>query len=240
MDIRTLLSTNLEKRLRQNPYPGRGIVIGLNQSGTHLIQIYWIMGRSANSRNRIFKLEDEILQTHPCDPHKVENPELIIYNALRHFNSDFIVSNGSQTDTIYALLARGESFETALLKHTFEPDRPNYTPRIAALLSLRQNNFSLKMAIVKKSIFDDSTIHHFFHYASLVKGIGWCLHTYQNDGNPLPAFEGEPYPVPLGAKIEATANDYWQTLNETNKISLVVKAIDVKTRKLDYQIINKY
>jgi len=240
MNIEKFAIENRNIRLGQNSYPGRGIVLGLNRSGSHFVQIYWIMGRSANSRNRIFRLENNCLQTQPLDRTKVENPELIIYNALRETDSHFIVSNGVQTDTIVTHLANGQSFESALISHLYEPDAPNFTPRIAGSISFNNAQPTLKLAIVKKSIFDNSANRHFFTYENLMPGFGFCIHTYQSDGNPLPPFFGEPYPVPIAESKEEIADAYWQTLDEANKISLVVKSIAIKSRQTDYQIVNKY
>lgn len=240
MNPEKLAQENKSIRLGQNPYPGRGIVLGLNRSSSHFVQIYWIMGRSANSRNRIFKLENNCLQTQPLDRTKVENPELIIYNALHEIDSNFIVSNGVQTDTIVTHLAEGQSFESAVNRHMYEPDAPNFTPRIAGSISFKNAQSTFKLAIAKKSIFDDSVNRHFFTYEQLMPGFGFCIHTYQSDGNPLPPFLGEPYPVPIAESKEEIADAYWQTLDEANKISLVVKTIAIKSRQTDYQIINKY
>lgn len=239
MDLGNQAEMNITNRLSRNPYPGRGIVIGMNRTGELLVQIYWIMGRSANSRNRIFKLENDILKTFPKDQNKVTNPELIIYNAMQQTNGHFIVTNGVQTNTIVSKAQQGKLFEDALNEHSYEPDEPNFTPRIAGLIRFRENDVQIKLAIIKKSIFNNSSVHNFFNYASLTPGLGLCLHTYQNDSNPLPSFEGEPFIVPIRENIVEIANEFWQALNTENRISLAVQTIDTASRQSSFHIINK-
>jgi hypothetical protein len=231
---------NLTRRLAQNRYPGRGIILGLNSGGTHWIQVYWIMGRSANSRNRIFKLENERVMTYPKDATKVVDPSLIIYNALRHTQNQFMVTNGAQTDTILDALEHNGSLETALLTHTYEPDAPNFTPRISGLIDLTNEKTPVQLTIIKKSPWGENAEYQFFKYPSVENGLGLCLHTYQNDGDPLPGFSGEPYLVPLAETAQEIANQFWHSLDNENKISLVVKAIQVNSRKISYEIINRY
>jgi IMP cyclohydrolase len=239
VNFEELAAQNLQVRLQKNRYPGRGIVIGKNKSGSHLIQIYWIMGRSENSRNRIFTLEQEIVKTVPKDASKVSNPELIIYQALRHLDGYYIVTNGLQTDTIYAALQQDCSFEAGFKKHVYEPDAPNYTPRIAGLINYKAKAPVFQMAIVKKSMLNTAPIYSFFEYSQLEKGCGYCFHTYEKDETPLPAFSGEPYLVPIADTLEAIAQQYWQILDKENRISLVVKSIDVVSLQVACCIINK-
>lgn len=240
MSVTQQAEENMYERLKNNVYPGRGIALGLSESGGEFIQIYWIMGRSANSRNRIFALKNDMLQTQPLDVSKVENPKLIIYNAMRQVGSQFIVSNGDQTDTIYEHLSQGKTFESAMSERTFEPDAPNFTPRIAGVIDLKAGHAAIKLAIAKKSPMNDNPLHHFFHMQSPEKGLGWCIHTYEQDGNPIPPFAGEPYIVPVRGTVDEIANGFWQVLNEDNKISLAVRAIQIKTGKAEIKILNKY
>lgn len=239
MNFNELAAHNLEIRLKKNSYPGRGIVMGKNKSGSHLIQIYWIMGRSENSRNRLFQLEHDIVKTAPKDASKVANPDLIIYQALRHLEDGYIVSNGVQTDAIYTALQAGNSFETGFKKYIYEPDSPNFTPRIAGLIRFRTKDPIFQMAIVKKSVINTAPIYSFFEYAQIENGFGYCIHTYEKDESPLPPFTGEPYLVPIADALEEIAQQYWQILDLENKISLVVKRIEVDSLKVSYKIINR-
>lgn len=239
MNFKELAAQNLHVRLQKNSYPGRGIVMGKNKSGSHLIQIYWIMGRSENSRNRIFTLEQEIVKTVPKDASKVSNPELIIYQALRHLDGYYIVTNGLQTDTIYETLQAGFTFEAGFKKHVYEPDAPNYTPRIAGLINYKADEPVFQMAIVKKSILNTAPIYSFFEYSQLEKGYGYCFHTYEKDETPLPAFSGAPYLVPIADTLEEVAQQYWEILDKENRISLVVKSIEVVSLRVACRIINK-
>lgn len=239
MNFEDLALENFQLRLKKNSYPGRGIVIGKNKSGSHLIQIYWIMGRSDNSRNRIFRLEQEIIKTVPKDASKITNPELIIYQALRHLDRYYIVSNGLQTDTIYGSLQHGHTFEAGFRKHIYEPDSPNFTPRIAGLIDYNELEPIFQIAIVKKSVMNLAPIYSFFDYSQLENGYGYCIHTYEKDATPLPAFSGEPYLVPILDTIEEIGQHYWQVLDVGNRISLVVKSIDMISLKTAYYILNK-
>lgn len=240
MEWQQQANANFKNRLAANPYPGRGIVLGVNSAGDHYIQVYWIMGRSANSRNRIFKLENETVMTYPKNINQVTDPSLIIYNALRHTENRFIVSNGVQTDTIFSALENRRSLESALLAHTYEPDAPNFTPRISGLIDLTNTQTPIQLAIIKKSVWSNATEFQFFQYTFLEKGLGLCLHTYENDGNPLPSFSGEPYPVPLAENPHEIAVQFWHTLDKENKISLVVKAINLNSCAVSYEIINRF
>jgi IMP cyclohydrolase len=228
-------------RLQNNPYPGRGIVIGLTPDGTRLLQVYWIMGRSENSRNRVFIGEENgFVRTEAKDPAKLTDPSLIIYYPVRHTGQAHIVTNGDQTDTVYEALAAGRTFEQALTTRTFEPDAPNYTPRISGLVNLADTTCAYKLSILKTNQGDASqTLRHFFHYEQGIAGFGHCITTYSGDGNPLPSFEGEPVLVPLFDDIGQTAEHYWNALNADNKISLLVKSIHITSGETDMRIINK-
>jgi IMP cyclohydrolase len=238
--IAALCDHNMEK-LRNNHYPGRGIVLGMTPDGRHLVQVYWIMGRSANSRNRIFAAENGFVKTKAFDEAKVEDPSLIIYYPARHYRNAHIITNGDQTDTVYEALQKGETFESALAIRTFEPDAPNFTPRISGIIDLDQPQYAYQLAIVK-SIGNqpDYSTHQFFNYAQAIAGVGHCLHTYAGDGKPLPAFNGEPYPVGLLNTVAETASCYWRLLNPENKIALLVKYINITTKSAEILIFNKH
>jgi IMP cyclohydrolase len=229
------------RRLQDNPYPGRGIVIGLTPDGTRLIQVYWIMGRSENSRNRVFIGEENgFVRTEAKDPAKLTDPSLIIYYPVRWTGQAHIVTNGDQTDTIYEALVHGRTFEQALTTRTFEPDAPNYTPRISGLVDLADSTCTYKLSILKTNQNDPSqTLRHFFHYEQGIAGYGHCITTYAGDGNPLPSYEGEPVLVPLFDDLSQTAEHYWSILNSDNKISLLVKSIGLDNGATDMRIINK-
>ena len=216
----------------KSSYPGRGIIIGMTPDGKNMVQVYWIMGRSENSRNRIFAMEDGFVKTEAFDISKLSDPSLVIYYAARNYDNIHIVTNGDQTDTIYEM----KSFEDALATRTFEPDPPNFTPRISGIC----NNGKYKLSILK-SIDNNSDycVRQYFNYDKPIAGIGHCIHTYDCDGNPLPSFSGEPYKVPVFNCIDETADYYWNNLNEENKISLFVKFIDIENNKFNIKIINK-
>lgn len=228
-------------RLQQNSYPGRGIVIGLTPDGTRLMQVYWIMGRSVNSRNRIFVQEENgFVRTEAADPAQLTDPSLIIYYPARHADGVHIITNGDQTDTIWEAVKSGGTFEEALSTRTFEPDGPNYTPRISGIVDLNDKLNAYKLSILKTTGGDPSqTQRHYFHYEKAIAGIGHCIHTYQGDGEPLPSFTGEPYPVPLGNDAEETARTFWNALNEENRISLLVKTIPLNGGEMELIVINK-
>ena len=231
---------NMQQKLQNNPYPGRGIVVGKNDTGLW-VQVYWIMGRSENSRNRIFVLEKGILKTQAADASKVTDPTLIIYNAMRDIQNHFIVTNGCQTDTIHDSITQGKSFAHALSRHKHEPDAPNFTPRISGCLAWKPDDGLVMLSVLKASPFDnDSSEYLYFHYPCVAARFGYAVTTYKDDGNPIPSFEGEPYLLPLEGDIQAIADCYWQTLNEDNKVSLAVRGIDPKTAKFDTVIVNKH
>ena len=198
------------------------------------------MGRSENSRNWIFVLEDDVVQTKPFDMSMCNDPSLIIYNALRHFDNNFIVANGDHCDTVYDFLKSDDTFESALKQRNFEPDGPNYTPRISGLIVFNPENPAYKLNILKAEDNDPALpVKKTWDYEEFKNGVGHCIHTYRENGNPLPPFEGAPYQVPLEETIEEIAQFYWNNLNQANRISLAVKSIDAKSKEVEYKIINK-
>lgn len=223
--------------LKGNSYAGRGIVVGKARDGAALIA-YFIMGRSANSRNRIFVEKQGELFTEPYDSEKVENPGLIIYAAIRRFQNHIIVTNGDQTDTIYESLCQGKGFAEALETRCFEPDAPNFTPRISAMLSLREKDFAYEMSILKSADAEGSacTRMHFSYPA--LPGVGHFIHTYVCDGNPLPSFEGEPERIAMPADLEAFTKEIWSALDASNRISLYTERIDLSGER-SFRLINK-
>ena len=229
-------NSNFEK-LRNNSYPGRGIICGLDETGTKLVQIYWIMGRSENSRNRLFIVsKNGEVHTEAADPKKIKDPKLIIYTAMAEDGFLHAVSNGEQTkDALECLRLSDLAF---IYDWDYEPDKPNYTPRITSIFDA--NTGELEILILKKSPYAESCETHFYDYNEPYPGLGYCVTTYIGDGNPLPGFEGEPYLMPLIGDQEGIAKTYWQALNEENKISLAVKFITIKTGKSNILIKNKY
>lgn len=225
-------------RISGNPYVGRGIVLGKTPSGKAAVA-YFIMGRSENSRNRIFSLEDGVLYTKPFDASRVEDPSLIIYAAMRQFENKLIVTNGDQTDTIYDFLARGECFTKALKTREFEPDAPNFTPRISGMLTFDGDDFVYKMSILKSMDAEGSACARYTFDYSAMAGLGHFIHTYMEDGNPIPTFCGEPERIAVPDDIEAFTKDIWDNLNENNKISLYTRFVDPKTGAIEERLINK-
>lgn len=225
--------------IRENPYVGRGIIVGKTADGKNAVSAYFIMGRSANSRNRIFAKRDGVVYTEPFDASKVEDPSLIIYAAVRECGNRLVVTNGDQTDTIVEGLSAGKTFEQALESRAFEPDFPNWTPRISAMLTFEGGNFSYRMSILKSVDAEGSDCARYvFAYPSKA-GLGHFLHTYVTDGNPIPTFQGEPERVEIPNDMEAFTERLWNALNEQNKISLYVRYTDLATGKSRETIINK-
>ena len=227
---------DLNQELRGNAYPGRGIVIGKSQDGGCAVVAYFIMGRSVNSRNRVFAEEPDGIRTEAADPAKMEDPSLIIYHPVRQIGRGLIVTNGDQTDTIRDFLEKGLPFEQALRTREFEPDGPNWTPRISGLLS---PDGSYKLSILKAA--DEAgtaCLRQTFEYPGQA-GLGHFLHTYQCDGSPIPSFEGEPTPVTIEGDIDAFTSGLWESLNEDNKVSLFVRYIDLATGQAQTRIVNK-
>ena len=229
----------INEAVEGNSYVGRGIVCGKSENGKKAAVAYFIMGRSANSRNRVFTMKDGVLYTEPFDASKVEDPSLIIYAAMRKYENKLIATNGDQTDTIFEALKEGKGFEDALETRCFEPDEPNFTPRISAMITFGENDFSYKMSILKSLDEKGSDCARFtFSYPSKA-GLGHFIHTYVCDGNPIPTFQGEPERVFIPDDIDEFTNSLWNSLDEDNKISLYVSYVDSETKSEDIRIINK-
>ena len=215
-------------------------MLGLDEDGAHWVQVYWVMGRSANSRNRVLEVEGAEVATAPHDPSKVEDPSLIIYRAMSSFHGWHVVSNGDHTDSVVQHVAAGSTFETALEGCRHEPDAPNYTPRIAGLARLNGEDTEFKLAkIVRDPGDEEHSIHCFYRYAGFVNGFGACLHTYAGDGDPLPPFDGDPYAVPLAGNIDEIADAYWDVLDADNKVALAVKTIHCDSGRTAVTVRNK-
>ena len=232
-----LAERNLTQHIAENVYPGRGIVLGRNEENSWIV-IYWIMGRSSNSRNRIFTHENEILRTEAADPTLLEDPSLIIYNVMRDVDQRIVVTNGSHTDTICDGLAQDESFYTSLHSKKHEPDAPNYTTRISGIIEPTTSSMALSR-ITKSDFSAEHSTHFYYRYNEIPPGYGYCLTTYMGDGNPLPAFEGDPILVPLEGDAERIANFYWQKLNQDNRISLFVRELE-SSGENRLKIINRF
>lgn len=230
---------DLNKLLSENTYPGRGIVLGMDDKGENAVIAYFIMGRSINSRNRIFVEKDGGIITKAFDESKMVDPSLIIYAPVRVRGDETIVTNGDQTDTVYDYLRKGMSFEDALRTRCFEPDAPNYTPRISGMIIRAGEKMTYKMSILKSDNGDPTVPQRFFFDFTPKAGIGHFIHTYKCDGNPIPSFEGEPEKVELKGDIDAFTADVWNNLNEDNKVSLFVRYINVKTGETETRIVNK-
>lgn len=225
--------------IKDNAYVGRGIVIGTTEDGTKAAAAYFIMGRSENSRNRVFTEKDGEIKTEPFDVSKVEDPSLIIYNAVRKLGDSLIVTNGDQTDTIYNLMSEGKSFKESLETREFEPDAPNLTPRISGILNFKGGGFSYEMSILKSVDAEGSDCCRYtFSYPSKA-GLGHFIHTYVCDGNPIPTFQGEPERVKVPDSIDEFTETLWNNLNADNKISLYVRYTDLKTGEFEQRLINK-
>lgn len=231
---------SLENELKENSYPGRGIVIGKTPNGKHAVTAYFIMGRSENSRNRVFVEEGDGIRTEAFDPSKLVDPSLIIYAPVRVLGNKTIVTNGDQTDTIYELMDKQQTFEQALRTREFEPDAPNYTPRISGIMHIEDGNYNYAMSILKSNNGNPEACNRYtFAYNNPVNGEGHFIHTYKCDGNPLPSFEGEPKLVPMMDDMDAFTDMLWNSLNEDNKVSLFVRYIDIETGKYETKIVNK-
>ena len=228
---------NIAEQLRNNSYPGRGIILGRSADNTKAVIAYFIMGRSVNSRNRIFSTTEDGIRTEAHDPSKMQDPSLIIYHPVRHFEGKTIVTNGDQTDTIRDAMQEGHCYRHGLLTRTFEPDGPNYTPRISGVV---KPDGSYNLSILKSFNGDPACCsRYFFEYDAPVAGYGHFIHTYQGDGDPLPSFEGEPEVITIDC---ATAGEFadllWTNLNEDNKVSLFVRYLDIASGKTDDVIKN--
>ena len=235
---------DFEKILRETSYPGRGIMIGRTADGAKAVTAYFIMGRSVNSRNRIFVEDGEGIRTEAFDPSKMEDPSLIIYAPVRVYGNKTIVTNGDQTDTIYEGLDKQFTFEQSLRSREFEPDAPNYTPRISGVMHVEKNRFNYAMSILKSDQGDPSScLRYTFAYENPKAGEGRFISTYKGDGNPLPSFEGEPRALELDAafteNIDVFTQRVWKALNEDNKVSLFVRFIDIASGNYETRIVNK-
>lgn len=230
---------NFEEQLFHNPYPGRTLIIGMTPSGSHYVQVYWIMGRSANSRNRVFELDELHVRTAAYDPDQLEDPSLIIYYPIRDYNGIHIITNGDQTETIVEGFKKGVPFAESLMTREFEPDAPLYTPRISGITDTLSEMYAL--SILKSDLNDPSIcVRNYFYYSAFRKGRGHCIHTYTaEERGIMKSFMGEPFEVPLFDTIHENAEFYWNRLNEENKVSLLVKYISVKENWIQYKIINK-
>ena len=233
-------TVTIKSELEGNEYPGRGIILGRSEDGKKAIAAYFIMGRSENSRNRVFVEDGEGIRTQAFDPAKLEDPSLIIYAPVRVLDNKTIVTNGDQTDTVYDGMKKGLTFEQSLRCRKFEPDAPNFTPRISGLMEIENGKYSISMSILKSDNGDDSGCTRYtFNYENPKAGIGRFIHTYVTDGNPLPSYEGEPTPVELKGNIDQITDLIWNSLNNDNKVSLFVRFIDIETGKYETKIINK-
>ena len=226
--------------LTGNSYPGRGIIIGKSENGKNAVTAYFIMGRSNNSRNRVFVEEGEGIRTQAFDPSKLEDPSLIIYAPVRVLGNKIIVTNGDQTDTIYEGMDKQLTFEQSLRTREFEPDAPNYTPRISGIMHVENGKYNYAMSILKSNNGNPKACNRYtFAYENPVAGEGHFIHTYMHDGNPLPSFEGEPKLVEINGDIDEFTNMVWTNLNEDNKVSLFVRFIDIETGEYETRIVNK-
>lgn len=231
---------SLEQELKGNSYPGRGIVIGRSADGTKAVTAYFIMGRSVNSRNRVFVEEGEGIRTQAFDPAKLVDPSLVIYAPVRVLDKLTIVTNGDQTDTIYEGMGKGQTFEESLRIREFEPDGPNYTPRISGVMEVKDGTYNYSMSILKSNNGNpDACNRYTFAYENPIAGEGHFIHTYMHDGNPLPSFEGEPKLVAIPDDMDAFTEMLWNSLNEENKVSLFVRYINIADGTYETKIVNK-
>ena len=232
---------NIKPELEGNAYPGRGIILGMTPDGAKAAIAYFIMGRSENSRNRVFVEDGAGIRTQAFDPAKLSDPSLIIYSPVRVLDEHTVVTNGDQTDTVYDFMADGRTFEEALRTRTFEPDSPNYTPRISGIVTLSEEAFSYKLSILKSNNGNSDSVQRFFYeYAQPVAGEGHFIHTYACDGNPIPSYEGDPQGVIIEENdLDAFTKTVWEGLNADNKVSLFTRFIDLKTGKTESRIMNK-
>ena len=231
---------SLKEELESNAYPGRGIVIGKSADGKYAVTAYFRMGRSSNSRNRVFVEEGQGIRTQAFDPSKLEDPSLIIYAPVRVLGNKTIVTNGDQTDTIYEGMDKQLTFEQSLRSREFEPDGPNYTPRISGIMHLENGSYNYAMSILKSNNGNPESCNRYtFAYQNPAAGEGHFIHTYMHDGNPLPSFEGEPKLVEIPDDMDAFTDMIWNSLNEENKVSLFVRYIEIATGEYRSRIVNK-
>lgn len=235
-----MIKLDLANELSSNAYPGRGIVIGKCECGKYAVTAYFIMGRSENSRNRVFVEDGAGIRTQAFDPSKLSDPHLIIYAPVKVLGNKLIVTNGDQTDTIYDMMDKQFTFEQALRTREFEDDAPNYTPRISGILRFEENGFNYAMSILKSANGNpDSCQRYTFCYSNPVAGEGHFIHTYMGDGNPLPSFEGEPKLVGIKGSIDEFTDMLWSNLNEDNKVSLFVRFVNLEDGSVETRIVNK-
>lgn len=235
-----MVKADIVNELKNNAYPGRGIIIGMSEDGENAVTAYFIMGRSSNSRNRIFVTKDEGIRTQAFDESKLEDPSLIIYAPVRVLGNNTIVTNGDQTDTIYDNMSKNMTFEQSLRCREFEPDAPNYTPRISGILHVEKGEYDYAMSILKSDNGNPLACNRYtYSYSNPISGEGRFIHTYMQDGNPLPSFEGEPKLISIKGDIDEFTDSLWNSLNEDNKVSLFVRYIDIKTGKYTTRIVNK-
>ncbi len=237
MDIYKI--NKIDELITGNPYVGRGIIVGKSADGKSAVSAYFIMGRSANSRNRVFTEKNAEVFTEPFDASKVEDPSLIIYAAIRKYGNALIVTNGDQTDTIYDGLKAGKSFSCALTSREFEPDKPNFTPRISAVSYFADKDFTYEMSILKSADAEGTACNRYTFSYNPLPGLGHFIHTYVTDGNPIPTFQGEPERVFVGNDIDEFTDTLWNALDADNKISLYVRYVDLKTGDQENRLINK-
>ena len=232
---------DIYEELKGNSYPGRGIVIGRSADGSKAVTAYFIMGRSVNSRNRVFTATADGIKTEAADPSKLSDPHLIIYSPVRKLGNKTIVTNGDQTDTIYELMDKQQTFEQSLRTREYEDDAPNYTPRISGIMHVEGGSYNYALSILKSADGDPACTERFtFTYTAPLAGVGHFIHTYMGDGSPLPSFEGEPKKVAIPDDIDEFTDGLWNALNEDNKVSLFVRFIDIETGKAVSKIVNKY
>ena len=229
----------IDELIKGNSYVGRGIVIGKTPDGKKACLAYFIMGRSNNSRNRIFTVKDNAVFTEPFDASKVEDPSLIIYAAVRELDNKLIVTNGDQTDTIYEGLKAGVGFAEALKSREFEPDAPNFTPRISGMITFGEGDFTYDMSILKSADSEGTACNRYTYSYNSLPGLGHFIHTYVCDGNPIPTFQGEPERMEMDNDIDTFTENLWNALDEDNKISLYVRYVDLETGEETSKLINK-
>lgn len=230
---------DINELLQAHPYPGRGIVLGRSADGQKAVIIYFIMGRSGNSRNRVFEATGDGIRTRAYDESKMVDPSLIIYHPVRRVGEVTVVTNGDQTDTIRDSLLAGKSYIDALRTRCYEPDGPNYTPRISGMVSRKEGGFTYKLSILKSTDGNPDQAQRFFFEYEPQAGLGHFIHTYKCDGNPIPSYEGEPTPVEIQGDIDQFTAALWENLNQDNKVSLFVRFIDLSTGKQETRIVNK-
>ena len=232
---------DIYEELKSNAYPGRGIVIGKSADGKNAVTAYFIMGRSVNSRNRVFTETEDGIKTEAADPSKLSDPHLIIYSPVRVLGNKTIVTNGDQTDTVFELMDKQQTFEQSLRTREYEDDTPNYTPRISGIMHVGDGKYNYALHIIKSADGDPDSVERFtFAYSNPLAGVGHFIHTYIGDGSPLPSFEGEPKKVGIPSDIDEFTKGLWESLNEDNKVSLFVRFIDIETGKAETRVVNKF